>query len=172
MMDDATSVASTGTQPESGSAGRLVQISISAGGVPKLPVERVRVTRLGLEGDRQRNRRFHGGPSRAVCLFSLEVIDRLRAEGHPIAPGSTGENLTVSGLDWAALRPGDRLRIGPDVELELTRYTSPCKNIIASCRDGDSTRISHKLHPGESRIYARVLVEGEIATGDLVQRIS
>lgn len=156
-------------QPEHVRMGTVAQINVSSGGVPKLPVERARVTRLGVEGDRQRNRRLHGGPSRAVCLFSVEVIERLRAGGHPIAPGSTGENLTIAGLDWAVLRPGDRLRIGESVELQLTRYTIPCKNIAASFWDGDFTRMSHKLHAGESRIYARVLVEGEIAAGDEVR---
>jgi MOSC domain-containing protein YiiM len=170
-MSGVESVPSSRLATERGAAGQVAQISVSPGGVPKLPVERARVTRLGLEGDRQRNRRFHGGPARAVCLFSLEVIERLRAEGHPIAPGSSGENLTIAGLDWAALSPGDRFRIGDAVEIELTRHTIPCKNITASFRDGDFTRISPKLHPGESRIYARVLVEGEVATGDLVQLI-
>ena len=50
--------------------------------------------------------KVHGGPERAVSLFSLEVIRRLQDEGHPIYPGATGENLTVAGLDWAALAAG------------------------------------------------------------------
>ena len=149
--------------------GRLARINVSAGGVPKRPVERARVGSLGIEGDRHRNRRFHGGPGRALCLYSLEAIERLHAEGHPIQPGSTGENLTISGLDFGALRPGDRLQLGNTVLIELTRYTAPCKNIAASFLDGDFTRISHKLHPGDSRIYARVLQGGEIATGDPVR---
>jgi len=68
-------------------SGTVHQISISQGGVPKRPVPSATVTETGVEGDRHRNPRLHGGPQRAVCLFSLEVIERLRAEGHPIAPG-------------------------------------------------------------------------------------
>src|SRR3569832_2171795 len=76
------------------------QISVSDGGVPKLPVWEAKVSEQGLSGDRQRNLKFHGGPDRAVCLYSLELIEHLQAEGHPIDAGAAGENLTLSGLDW------------------------------------------------------------------------
>lgn len=148
---------------------RVHQLSVSGGGVPKLPVPEARVTPQGLAGDRQRNRRFHGGPKRAVCLFPLEEIERLRAEGHPIAPGTTGENVTVAGLPWDRVRPGARLALGDEVVLEVTSYTAPCKNIAPSFHDGDFTRISQKLHPGESRVYARVLTPGLLRAGDPVR---
>lgn len=148
--------------------GRIVQISISAGGVPKLAVARAMAGTLGLEGDGHHHPKLHGGPERALCLFSLEVIERLQAEGHPITPGSTGENLTIAGLDFGELQSGDRLQIGDTVLIELTRHTTPCKTIAASFRDGDPTRILQTTHPGESRIYARVLTGGLITTGDPV----
>src|SRR5690349_11788499 len=140
----------------------MLQINVSRGGAPKHPVEQAAVTTEGIVGDYQRDRRSHGGPTRALCLFTIEEIRRLQAEGHPIAPGSAGENLTLEGLDLAALTPGTRLTLGDEVEIELTSYTAPCDNIAASFADGDFTRISHKLHPGESRIYARVLREGTL----------
>jgi len=93
------------------------QLSVSNGGVPKLPVPEAEVTPGGIVGDRQRNRLFHGGPKRAVCLFPLEEIERLRAEGHPISPGTTGENVTVAGLPWDRVRPGARLALGAEVVL-------------------------------------------------------
>ena len=101
------------------------QISISDGGVPKLPVLEAKVSEQGVDGDRQRNLKFHGGPDRAVCLYSFELIERLQDEGHPIDQGSTGENLTLSDLDWAQVCPGVRLTIGPEVQLEVTSYTTP-----------------------------------------------
>ncbi len=152
--------------------GRIVQLSRSGGGVPKLPVPEAHVTRLGLEGDVQRNRRFHGGPRRALCLYALERIEQLQEEGHPIQPGSTGENVTLQGLDWAMLKPGDRLMLGDEVELQITSYVAPCKNIGESFRDGAFTRISQKLHPGDARLYARVLREGHVAAGQQVQVLS
>lgn len=148
------------------------KISISpppTGGVPKLSVASARITRDGVEGDWQQDRKHHGGPDRAVCLFSLELIERLRGEGHPISPGSTGENLTVSGLDWPTLVPGTRLAIGDHATgpiLEIASYTVPCSTIRASFKDLDSKRIKQELHPGESRVYARVVREGMVRAGD------
>src|SRR4051812_11937577 len=109
-------------------AARIVSINRSNGGVPKVPVDRASVSVNGLEGDRQRDRRFHGGPERALCLYSVELIDQLAAEGHPIVPGAIGENVTISGLDWAFVRPGARLLLG-EVEVEITSFAVPCKSI-------------------------------------------
>lgn len=149
-------------------AGRVVQVNVGGGGVPKLPVPAARVTREGVAGDRQADRRWHGGPERAVSCFALEIIERLAQAGHPIAPGSTGENLTLAGLDWRALRPGARLRFGGGVELQVTSFAAPCPTIRASFLGGDFEQISEKRHSGESRVYCRVLVEGEVAVGESV----
>lgn len=138
------------------------------GGVPKHAVPNTHVGTQGVAGDKQRDRRFHGGPERAVSLYSLERIAALQAEGHPIAPGSTGENLTISGIDWGELAVGDQLRIG-DLLIEITSYAAPCNNIADSFADGLSKRISQKLHPGWSRLYARVLAEATVQTGNPVE---
>jgi len=139
---------------------RVYEINVSRGGVPKTHVPQAQFMSDGVEGDRQSNPRIHGGRDRAVCLFSLEVIDALQAEGHPIVPGSSGESLTITGLDWAGIKPGDLLRVGAGVLLEITSYTAPCEVIRESFLNGDYKRISHKQFPGWSRVYARVLVEG------------
>lgn len=150
-------------------SGRIVQISVSPGGVPKRPVESADVTAGGVAGDAQRDLEHHGGPDRALCLFPMELIRTLQAEGHPIAPGQIGENLTVEGLDWDAVAPGVRLLLGEDVLVEVTRYTSPCGNIRAAFTGGNYARVSQKRHPGASRVYARVLRTGAIRRGDPVR---
>jgi MOSC domain-containing protein YiiM len=147
---------------------RIAQINISAGGVPKRAVEQGQVGPLGLAGDIQRNTEYHGGPDRALCLFSVERIDALRSEGHAIEPGSIGENVTVEGLEWDAVSPGVRLLLGDDVLIEITGYATPCRNITTVFSDGDSRRVSQKRHPGWSRVYARVLQGGAIHRGDAV----
>lgn len=149
--------------------GILKQINVSRGGVPKRPVPAARIGRGGLDGDGHDDPR-HGGPDAAVCLFSIEAIRRVAAEGHPIAPGTAGENLTVEGLDWSLAAPGARLRIG-DVLLEVTRYTTPCKTIRASFRDGAFTRIHQEHYPGDSRVYARVLAEGTVTVDETIEWI-
>ena len=147
----------------------IVQISVNPkGGVPKHRVEQTFLRSEGVDGDKQRDRRFHGGPERAVCLFSYERIQALQNEGHPINSGTTGENLTIAGLDWDEIVPGAQLQMR-DVLLEIVSYTSPCSHIEASFKEGEFVRISQKVHPGWSRVYARVLREGLVKEGDEVQ---
>jgi len=148
--------------------GSIHQINLSDGGVPKTPVESALVKTRGIAGDRQEHIEFHGGPERAVCLFSLEVIENLASEGHPIKPGSTGENLTLTGLDWSQVVPGVRLILSGGVVLEVVKYVKPCRFIEGSFTDGDFNRIRQADHAGESRVYARVLAEGEICAGERV----
>jgi MOSC domain-containing protein YiiM/GNAT superfamily N-acetyltransferase len=149
--------------------GRVLHVNVSRGGVPKRPVDAARVTVLGLDGDRQNDVTVHGGPHRAVCLLGIEAIRRVAAEGHPIAPGTTGENLTVEGFDVSALAPGTRLAVGADVVLEIAAPAAPCETIRESFRDGRFSRLGANRHPDDSRMYARVLVEGEVRPGDPVR---
>jgi MOSC domain-containing protein YiiM len=149
--------------------GRIVQLSVSPGGVPKRAVPAARVTRLGLEGDGHHDTEHHGGPERAVCLFPHEAIQALAAEGHAIAPGAIGENVTTEGLDWGLVVPGVHLRLGEEVVVQVTRYTSPCATIASAFLARDYSRVSQKRHPGWSRVYARVVVEGRLRAGDTVR---
>ena len=144
------------------------QINVSDGGVPKYPVFEAKVTKEGIEGDRQRNLKVHGGPERAICLSSLDLIERLQDEGHSIDAGSSGENLTLAGLEWGRLEPGTQLNIGPDVRLEVVSYCAPCEFNARWFRDGDIGRIFQKTNPGWSRLYARVLHGGVVRPGDTV----
>lgn len=149
-------------------AGRIVQVSVSPGGVPKTAVASARVTPLGLEGDGHRDAEHRGGPDRAVCLYAMEALEALRAEGHDVAPGALGENITIQGVDWGLVTPGARLRLGAEVVLEVTKYTSPCVNIAPLFLGRDYSRVSHRRHPGWSRVYARVLAGGLVRPGDAV----
>ena len=147
--------------------GVVVQLNRSGGGVPKTPVDRVPITFGGLEGDRQDNRRHHGRPWQAVCLWSAEVVDDLAAQGHSIGYGSAGENLTVRGLDWSLLTPGVQLLVGRSL-LQVTSYAIPCAKNAQWFSDGGFRRMAQEVSPGRSRVYATVLVEGAVATGDAV----
>ena len=150
--------------------GRIFQLNSShKGGVPKMAVREAYLTPTGLEMDVQADRRYHGGPERALCLYSLERILQLQSEGHPIFPGSTGENVTVVGLDWDTLSPGNKLTLGDEVLIQLSGYTTPCKTIAASFIEGNFKRISQKLRPGDSRLYARVLRPGRLSIGQPVR---
>ena len=145
--------------------GIVFSINSSPGGVPKLPVGEAMVTVAGLDSDSHRNLKYHGGPDRAICIFSLERILALQKEGHPIGTGTTGENLTLTGIDWDLDVPGATLETG-DALFEIVSYTTPCRTIRESFIDERFSRLSQKHYPGWSRVYARVLREGMIRTGD------
>src|ERR1051325_10820810 len=148
---------------------RIFQLNTSPGGVPKLAVREAELNERGLVGDDHRFPNIHGGPERALCLFSLDRILEVQAEGHPIFPGAVGDNVTISGLDWQQLVPGVRLSLGDEVLVEITKYTNPCNTIPEFFVDGEYERISQKLHPGWSRVYARVLKPGRLCVGQLVK---
>ena len=147
-------------------AGRVLQVNVSGGGVPKRPIERAWVGTFGLRGDQHAERTVHGGPHQAVCLYGIEAIERLQSEGHPVEPGSVGENLTTTGVEWSTLPVGTRARIGETLEIELASATTPCKTQARNFTDGRFSRISIDLYPSDSRMYARVLTEGEVKPGD------
>lgn len=147
--------------------GSVVQINRSGGGVPKTAVNSAVIGRRGVDGDVQTARVHHGRPWQALCLWSSEVIDALAADGHPIAPGSAGENLTISGIDWVSLRGGTVIDIG-DVRCQLSAPAEPCSKNAGWFSDGDVSRMDHALHPGQSRWYASVLRTGAVNTGDPV----
>jgi MOSC domain-containing protein YiiM len=149
-------------------AGEVAAINVSRGGVPKSAVAEAEIGPAGVVGDGQKVRRHHGRPSQALCLWSLEVVEALAGEGHPIVPGGAGENLTLAGLDWAALRPGVRLVLGdgPDAPVaEITGWTEPCTTIADCFSDRGFRRIDHSLRPGWSRAYAAVVRGGPVRAG-------
>jgi MOSC domain-containing protein YiiM len=145
--------------------GLVFSVNASRGGVPKLPVTEAMVTVNGLDGDEQRNLKNHGGPDRAVCIYSIERILALQEEGHPIGTGTVGENLTLSGIDWDNVVPEALLEVG-DALLEIVSFTSPCRTIRDSFTGEKFSRLSQKHFPGWSRVYARVLREGVVREGD------
>ncbi len=147
--------------------GAVHQLNLSDGGVPKTPVASVQVGARGVLGDRQADRHSHGRPMQALSLWSKEVIDALRAEGHQIAPGLAGENITMTGIDWTSIRPGVQLRIG-DVLAEVSAYVTPCKKNAQWFIDRDFNRMDHDRHPGWSRVYAWVRAPGAVRVGDEV----
>jgi MOSC domain-containing protein YiiM len=140
----------------------LTQVNVSDGGMPKLPVPEARVTKGGLIGDRQRIVKFHGGPKRAVCLYSEELYEWLRDYGIPVTNGQLGENFTTRGLDLGGLRPGSQLRVG-GCTIEITAVRVPCNQLKKWDPD------LPELIVGRSGWVAKVIEEGGVKPGDEIQ---
>ena len=145
--------------------GTLVQLNISGGGMPKRAVESARVTVDGVEGDWQKNRKYHGGPNRAVCIYSVELYGWLGEQGIPLEAGSIGENFTTKGIDLQKLNKGDRLRVGECV-VEITDVRIPCSQLKKW--DADLP----ELIVGRSGWVAKVVQEGIVRAGDALEVVT
>jgi MOSC domain-containing protein YiiM len=141
--------------------------------IDKRPVDGpVQVTVLGLAGDRQMETRFHGGRDQALYAFAREDVLPWEAElGHPITPGSFGENLTFEGLEVSDALIGERWRIGGDradaVVVETTMPRTPCNRFAAWI--GEPRWVSRFTAHGKVGAYLRVIVEGSVRAGDPVE---
>jgi MOSC domain-containing protein YiiM len=142
--------------------GILAQLNVSDGGMPKHPVLCARVAKTGVAGDRQRNLKYHGGPDRAVCIYSEELYAQLREEGVNVGFGAVGENFTTRGINLQHLAVGDRLRVGECI-VELTDIRIPCQNL----NKWDPRLLA--MIKGRSGWVARVLVEGNVKPGDAIE---
>ncbi|MGK0276154.1 MAG: MOSC domain-containing protein YiiM [Ilumatobacter sp.] len=148
-------------------SGSVAQINRSSGGVPKSAVDTATVGWRGIEGDVQKTRLHHGRPWQALCLWSADVIERFASAGHPVTAGGVGENLTLGGIDWAALRAGTVLDVG-EVRCQLTAPAVPCSKIAANFTNREISLVDHAINPGSSRWYAAVVRPGVITSGDVV----
>ena len=141
----------------------LVQLNVSPGGIPKMPVLFAHVSRDGLAGDWQRNRKYHGGPDRAVCLYSEELYADLRAEGVELTNGAVGENFTTRGVNLQHLAKGDRLRVGAECVIELTEIRVPCRTLTKWNAN------LPRMIQGRSGWVAKVISEGTVRPGDSIE---
>jgi MOSC domain-containing protein YiiM len=146
-------------------SGTVAQINSSTGGVPKSAVPTATAGWRGIAGDVQKTRRHHGRPQQALSLWSADVIDRFASDGHPVAAGGVGENLTLRSIDWAALRAGTVLEIG-EMRCQLTSPAVPCSKIAANFTGREISLVDHDINPGNSRWYAAVVRPGTITSGD------
>jgi MOSC domain-containing protein YiiM len=145
--------------------GTLTQLNVSPGGMPKRSIPSARVTREGVEGDWQKNRKYHGGPDRAVCIYSEELYAEMRKEGVDATNGAFGENFTTRGLDLQTLAAGMRLRVGADCEIEITDVRDPCHQL----KQWDARM--PKLIAGRSGWMAKVITEGVVNAGDRIEMV-
>ncbi len=151
--------------------GLIYSLNVSDGGVPKWPIESATINALGITEDHQSDHGAHGGPIRALCLYSVEVLQALAEEGHDVYPGATGENITLEGIDWDIVRPGARLRLGEQVLIEITSFTEPCWKNACWFTDGDYSRMDDAVFPGWARVYAKVIEGGEVQRGQRAEVI-
>lgn len=162
--------------------GHVVALSISGGrqvqhngqivgtGIFKEPVtDRRMARRLGLEGDKQVDLRYHGGEHKAIYAYPHEHYATWAQElgRTDFGFGQFGENLTTEGLLESTVHLGDRFRVGGAL-LEITQPRVPCFKL--GIKMGDPEFVKTFLRSMRSGFYLRVLEEGEIGAGDPIER--
>lgn len=145
-------------------SGIVLAVCTSAGGIPKFAVDEARVTLLGVEGDKQRFH-FHGGPNRAVCLFSIEDYRLLQKDGVKCEPpGAFGENVLTEGLDFRRFQADAELTIGDEVRIAIHDIREPCKTLKSV-----DARFPN-LMLGRSGFVCRVVTPGIVRAGMTIRR--
>ena len=160
--------------------GIVLQVNLSAGGVPKRPVPLGTLSKTGFHNDAFAHPQIHGGLYQAVLLIANETIKELVALGYPVYPGALGENLTTSGLNPKQWRIGQQFRVG-SARIELTKPRAPCRtlDIYGLGRNGIpiqkmiyNSQVKHgdpsSDYWGLSGFYARILQPGEVMPGSPV----
>lgn len=152
---------------------RVLQINVSNGGVPKLPITEGEVTRLGLTADRHAHPHIHGGERKALLLITAEGIEELKEAGFPLYHGALGENITTEGIDRRSIYIGHRYRIG-EIVVEITKVRSPCEQLSVYGFDIQRAVYDSEVKAGNAQsqrwglsgFYASVAQAGTIRTGD------
>ena len=136
-------------------------------GIFKRPVEGpVDVTTGGLFGDHISDTENHGGADQAVYVYGEPDYAWWSGElGRDLPAGTFGENLTLSGLQSAEARIGDRMRVGT-VVLEVTAPRIPCVTLAA--RMGDPAFVRRFRRAERPGLYCRVIEAGRVRAGDQV----
>ena len=136
-------------------------------GIYKIPTPgQVQVTALGIQDDFIGSPKDHGGPDQAVYIYGQPDYEWWSKElGKEPGPGTFGDNLTISKLESAQFRIGDRLHIG-SVILEITAPRIPCATLAA--RMGDPQFVKKYRRAERPGLYCRVIREGMIKAGDAV----
>ena len=135
-------------------------------GIYKTPVPGpVAVNKLNLQGDGQADLSVHGGPDKAVYLYSQDHILYWKKALHreDLGPGSFGENLTVEGLGESEVAIGDELAMGT-ARFVVTQPRLPCYKLALKLETPSITKTF--MESGRTGFYLRVLQEGGIQAGD------
>lgn len=143
--------------------GKIKAISVSQQkGTQKtnVPEAELRID-FGIIGD------AHGGTvNRQVSLLAAESIDKMIAKGAKVSPGNFAENITTEGINLLGLSVGSKLRLGGNVELEITQFGKKCHS-----RCEIYEQVGDCIMPREG-VFAKVTGAGHISVGDVIEVVN
>jgi len=162
--------------------GEIKSLNISKNkGEAKLPVNSVNIMSDGIENDAHK-----GNGHRQVSMLSCEDIKEVKKIIPEIKSGDFAENITVAGIDFAALSIGDSIEITPKesfdniinsrgtdtdinyeecVILEITQIGKECHTPCSIF-----SKLGYCIMP-KSGIFCKVIKGGKIFAGDKISII-
>ena len=138
--------------------GTVISVNISEKkGVIKSPVQNIILNETGIKDD------AHAGDwHRQVSLLADESIDRFKGVlGREIEYGEFAENITTKGLVLYDMKPGDILKIGEEVVMEVTQIGKECHGTGCAI----FTAVGKCVMPKEG-IFCKVISNGNISAND------
>ncbi len=130
--------------------------------------ERIAVTKFGLEGDEQADKKHHGGEQKAICVYPYEHFSYWEEQtGLNMHASAFGENLTIDGVAEDKVCIGDIFKWG-DAEIQVTHPRTPCQHI--SFVHDIKTFTKQVTQSGLTGFYAKVIQEGDASVHDSFER--
>jgi MOSC domain-containing protein YiiM len=143
---------------------KIISLNISEKkGVRKKPVKEISLkTNYGIEGDAHASSEWH----RQVSLLAIESIRKMQEKGLDVKPGDFAENITTEGIDLVALPIGTRIRLGENVEGEVSQIGKVCHTRCAIYQQAGDC-----VMPKEG-IFIKIITGGMVRQGDPVKVLS
>ncbi len=136
-------------------------------GIEKQQIQEVYLSSHGFEGDDVADKKHHGGPDRAVCLYPAEHYQQWEQElGKALPTAAFGENLTVTNMLETDICIGDIYKIG-DAIIQITQGRIPCSTIDRYTEA--NTLLKRLIETGYTGYLARVLEEGVICADSTIE---
>jgi MOSC domain-containing protein YiiM len=122
---------------------------------------------LGFANDVQVNRKYHGGPDKAVCAYAFEHYDFWsEVLERELPDGSFGENFTLTSLLEDEVHIGDVFKVG-SAQVQISQPRQPCGTLAA--RFGLPNFVKQVVDSGMTGWYFRVLEPGIVQAGDQIE---
>ncbi|MCR6105821.1 MOSC domain-containing protein [Salipaludibacillus agaradhaerens] len=131
-------------------------------GIVKRPVdEEIYLSQEQLTGDGQADLVHHGGPDKAVCVYSYDHYPYWEKHlDNTISYGAFGENLTITRGTEQEIHIGDTFKWGEAI-VQVSQPRMPCHKLAKKFEVPDLPK--RVIETGFSGYYLRVLKEGTVS---------
>ncbi|WP_257349500.1 MOSC domain-containing protein [Pseudalkalibacillus decolorationis] len=126
--------------------------------------EKVYLSKVNFDGDEQADLKNHGGPDKAICVYSSEHYPYWESIlQQQMMDGAFGENLTLEGITETDIYIGDRFQLGEAI-VEVSQPRRPCFKL--GIKWNEPKLAQYVQDTGYSGFYLRVEKEGWVTPGD------